>query len=209
MPPSRQGGSEVPEDKAATPRERVAVSWSSRLVVEVVEPDDPRDRPGARTSMSATGDPVRLSNPDGGVTCTRLSYSGDSGQVDLLGSERNPAAVRISRQGWLTAREVHSSQTAETFDIRAVGPGRLVQRLTGEGENATEEPHGEVKSSVEFEGRLDVHGLFVTHTQLELADGLGVSTGRYRALQKAVFDGRTRMRDADYGPRRRCDDADV
>ncbi len=186
------------EDPSSTPADhRVVVTWTTRLVMEAVSPEDQRNIAGVRSNVTAFGSPVHLSNPEVDVTCGRLAFRADESAVDLYGTESDPAVVRMADQGLLAGVEVHTKQTEDTFHIQATGPGVLVRRQAA----ADQEAPARVDlaklsdSAIRFGRSLDVRGRIVNRTKIGLAQG--ISRHAVRLIDIARFEGQAGMREGE------------
>jgi hypothetical protein len=207
------------------PPERIVLTWSGKLLVETLAPDDSRGGETGRSRITATGTPARLSHPEGDASCAKLSYDPDGGEVRLYGSETAPVVVRSLEQGSVSGRSVIVHREGDAMDLLVGGPGRLVGDMSpggivggtvassGEnppasalgmgGEGGGAQPDsvpqpkgwGTPRREIEFESELHATGRIVHKKALDFTGT--ITAKEYRLLDHVTFAGRTRLHEGD------------
>lgn len=211
-PPDRTGQ----EGADQRPSERIVLTWSGRLLVDTLSPDDPRGGEGGQSRITATGTPARLSHPEGDATCAKLSYDPDGGEVRLYGGETAPVVVRSLEQGSVSGRSVLVHRDGDAMELLVGGPGRLVgdmspgeRPLPSPGVHAgrNEPPDINVgawgtaaqpdpgRREIEFASELHATGRIVHKTALDFTGT--ITAKEYRLLDHVTFAGRTRLHEGD------------
>jgi len=198
-------GSTTPDSPST---ERVVVTWNRRLGVEALGPGDPNWIDAERNRVTAGGDPMRLSHPDGETTCINLTYLPDTSEATLQGGAEKPVVVRSLSRGDLTAKSVIARRSSERFAIDATGPGRIVQHggashsdaLQGGEKSAPPEASlggkADGASFIEFGGRMEAVGMGSTIRRPNLA-ALSIREEQVQILDEAKFSGNVRVRRGD------------
>lgn len=201
------GGSKKAETNPASPSSnRIVVKWADRLVVQALDANDKRLQDRARARVTATGSPARISHPEGDAVCSRLSYEPDPPEVWLYGTDDDPVVVRARGQGVLTGTTVHTREQGDRLFLDVAGPGKLVTLKPAKSqEEATKEakPDGDVADIrlsdatdvATFGERLQAEGHVRSKTSIDFTGG--ITTKRYRLLDKATLTGATSIRQDD------------
>ncbi len=187
--------------------ERVVLTWSGRLFVEALSPDDPRGGESGRSLVTARGAPARLSHPDGDASCARLSYDPEGGEVQLTGTELTPVVVRSRDQGSVTGRGIVVHRSGDSFDLIVAGPGQLVGELStgvlGGGApvvpsaSSNGVPHDGDLRRIDFTNELHATGRILRKTSLDFTGS--ITEREYRLLEHVSFRGRTSLREGETG----------
>lgn len=187
------------DEKAPTPaKERIALEWSDRLLVQACASGDDRCASETRSRITATGSPTRLHHPEGDATCAKLTFDPDGSKVWLYGTPADPVVVRNADQGVMTGVTVFSERHGDDMYIHVTGPGTLVRSVEGSSSpnNAAESDKAR-PALIEFADELEVHGRFVSGLpKIDFATGK-VSSRQRRVLDRAVFVGKVRLHQAD------------
>ncbi len=187
------------------PMERITMSWSDRLVLRALPPDDERLSGGVRSRVTATGSPARLSHPEGDAVCQRIVFDPDGGAIWLHGTELTPATVRQRGQGMLTGTVVHTRTEGDRFFIEITGPGELAT-LAEDAVGTTGPPSGAASVEpplfpktrankaaavdtqvVSFRDRMQANGFLKSKTMIDFTGHM--TTHQYRVLKTATFSG--------------------
>ena len=188
------------------PSEKIVLTWSGKLLVDALSPNDSRWGDVGRSRVTATGAPARLSHPEGDATCTKLSYDPDGGEVRLYGTEAEPVVVRSAEQGGVTGRSVDVHRDGDAIELVVGGPGRLVgdvsaggivsggRKSSSKGTGAPAAPGAEGRA-IEFTNELRATGHVVRKTALDFTGT--VAARDYRLLDHVTFTGRTKLIERD------------
>lgn len=186
------------DDTSSSHDQRLVLTWSDRLVVEVCSPEDERCKGDARSRITAIGTPARIHRPEGDATCAKLTYDPDKSKVSLYGIPADPVVVRYADRGTVTALEVHSERNGDEMILRAIGPGTLVRdAVETSTRTGTAQTEPNAPSIIEFADELEAHWRFVTRTRI---DSTGrISFSEHPVLDRVSFVGRAKMRQDDTG----------
>jgi hypothetical protein len=198
-PPTRPPGAAADAVLPAPPPEKIILTWSGPLVVEAVDPGDPRVAGDHRSLVTASGSPVRFSHtePSTDATCSRLTFSPDDSMLLLVADGDHAVVVRSPEHGVITGTKLSSQTDADAVRVLVTGPGTLVSedsaaRLQG-GDAAAAPPapadgsEAQRVTTIEFGDTVELVGRTVRHTRLDFT---GMITSRQRrSLEKAIFTG--------------------
>ena len=215
----RQSASTGNQATAPTVDERIVLTWSGRLAVSALPPDDERSLIAGKSRVTAIGDPLRVAHPDGVATAATLTFEPNDDRFQLEGSASRDVEVRWANLGWLTGRSVRSTGDGDQWHLRILGPGKLKRNAAAtDEETISMMPAG----AIEFAQTLDVFGRIVTERTLALsqfsdpkqsskpvvgslealvraAAGARIATRKRRVIDRATFVGDVRMRQNQMG----------
>lgn len=175
------------------PPEKIVLTWGGPLVVEAVDPGDPRVAGDHRSLVTATGTPVRFSHtePSTDATCARLTFSPDDSTLLLAADGAHAVVVRSPEHGVITGTKLASQQDEDEVHVLVSGPGTLVSddgAAIADGADAAADAEETVRvTTIEFGDSVELFGRTTRHSRLDFT---GMITSRQRrALEKAVFNG--------------------
>lgn len=183
--------------------QEVVLTWSKRLVIEAIRPNDLRWGKESQDTITAIGTPTRLSHPDGDATCIKLVYHPNGNEVWLWGEDDQPAIVRSIDQGKIIGNMIYTRREGDTFEIKVDGPGALqpagnmVSALSSfTGKNDQAQPATTTNGTlITFDDRLEAHGTVLTKTVLNFTGGL--VSRRFRILDTATITGNANIQQKD------------
>lgn len=204
--PKPESVGSAPTMSEPTPSERIVLEWAGSLRIASAAPPKEDGSNRVRSRITVDGAPVRIQHPEADITCAQVVYQPDLGGVDLFGASHAPVVVDSVRQGTLTGMEVRTRQSGDKMLIDVTGPGTM-RRSEDEASLIGGEPSpGDVGStmasgqlgnaaSVEFSDRLEVVSRTAKITTVDFSGG--IVTREVRAIERAAFSGRVKLREDD------------
>ncbi len=193
----------LPEPDAPAAKQRLGVTWSGKLNLDLVPDNEDPDiaAKGKRMHVTATGSPVHLSTQQGEAECQRLEYQDETKVASLFGVTKPdesplPLVIRSSDSGEIQGREAHFDDQTKTGYV--VGPGRLTRSaIPAPSADASPATLLGARSSsdgfeIVFTGRLDLELASITELGADPQTGTAIEKQR-DYLKRAVLTDAVRM----------------
>lgn len=178
--------------------EELRLTWSGRLVIDELRPDDERATGVERTRIIASGAPVRLVHAEGTAEGGRFVYDPDARSGTLAPVESHTVLVSSTNEGRMTGQLVAFSRVEGAIAINVTGPGMLERDARVAADAAA--PADDVEATattVSFEKQLDVTGRVVNRRRLTLRGTLVEE--ELRLLDTAHFTGGVQVQQEETG----------